>query len=266
MKKITDNLISILITHFNRIESLEKCLKAFEKIDFSNFKIEIVVSDDGSEIKIQEQLKALKIDTLVLSERNEGLASNLNKGINACKGNYILYCQEDFLPQVELSSYMPQIVETLDSGKAEMIRLQANYVFPKLLPLSEEIKLIPKFSWKNYYYNTFQYSDNPFITTRSFFDKYGYFLENTCGAYGENEYAIRIMNSNAKIAIVNKYPFKAIKEVASVMDMQQKKRKRKFLRKIGIHKFIRASRLHLEYIFYNRKKRKLLTIENKRKV
>jgi|TARA_R100000479_G_scaffold33554_3_gene14187 glycosyltransferase involved in cell wall biosynthesis len=257
-------MISILITHYNRPKALEQCVASFLAFKRGALPIEIIVTDDGSKKYVQDAIKKLPIDTLVTSEVNKGLTSNLNTGIKNCSGNYILYCQEDFIPKPELKALLPEMLEVLDSGKADMIRLKANYTFPKLNYLSDTIKLIPKFSWKNFYYNTFQYSDNPFITTKDFFDNYGYYLENTSGPYGENEYAIRIMKSKAKIAIVNKYLFKNVENVASVIQLEGIRKKRKILKKLRLHKLIRALRLHLEFLLYNPKKRVLLTIKNKR--
>ena len=84
------------------------------------------------------------------------------------------------------------------------------------------------------------------------------------GAYGENEYAIRIMKSDARIAISYKYPFISNKKSSSVIMHSQKIKKRKILKKIKVYRLLRAIRLHLEFLFYNKKKRKLYTIKNYR--
>jgi glycosyltransferase involved in cell wall biosynthesis len=253
-------MLSILITHYNRIEALKTCLKAIKELDLS--KVEIVVADDGSAIEVQAQLANLPIDRLLLSPKNTGLTSNLNRGIKACRYPFIFYCQEDFIPSSELPNYLKEAMAIIEQGQADMCRLAANYKFPKLFPLTSNFGLIPKFSWRNFNYNTFQYSDNPFVTTKAFFDCFGYYLENTSGAYGENEYAIRIMKSKARIAIAYKFPFLKEKKWGSVI--QRKRKKRKVLKRLGLHKKIRALRLHFEYICYQPKRRKLITIKNKR--
>src|SRR5690606_8564093 len=97
--------------------------------------------------------------------------------------------------------------------------------------------------------------------------RFGYFLENTSGGYGETEYAIRILNSNAKIGITNIYYFKHAANVASVMDVDTKKiksKKRKGIKK-KVWRFARALRQHLEWILYNPQKRRLYSYSNKRK-
>jgi hypothetical protein len=85
--------------------------------------------------------------------------------------------------------------------KVDMIRFTSNSVF-KLIPLTATISLIPKFSFRNFHLNFF----NTVIIRlllQKFYDKYGTYLENTSGRYGETEYAIRIFKSNAKIGITN---------------------------------------------------------------
>lgn len=98
-------MTSILIMHYNRSESLLKCLYAFRSLNLEN--VEFVVSDYESPQSVQSRLKNIKVDTLLLNERNTGLASKLNYRIIACKGSYILYYQEDDIPKADLSLYIP---------------------------------------------------------------------------------------------------------------------------------------------------------------
>ena len=255
-------MISILITHYNRLTALETCLLAFKDLGLTN--VEYVVTDDGSKAIIQEKLKTIDVDRLILSPVNTGLASNINRGLAACKGDYILYCQEDFIPQDEFCDYLVEALKLLSANKVEMCRFTANYKFPYLKSLSEKFSLIPKFSWKNFHYNAFQYSDHPYITTKNFFEQYGRFLENVSGPYGENEFAIRIMKSNARIGIAKKYVFRTNSDSSSVIATQEKKKKRKFLKKIKVHRLLRSFRLHFEFLLYQPNHRKLITIKNSR--
>jgi glycosyltransferase involved in cell wall biosynthesis len=259
-------MLSILITHYRRPDSIVECLEKIGALNL-NIPFEIVVCDDGSDIKTQNFLKTLDIDTLLLSKENMGLASNLNKGLKACRGDYILYVQEDILIHENFVEVMEESFSLLKEDTLDMIRYCANYRFKHLIPITQYINRIPKFSFQNFNINTFQYSDNPFMTTPSFFKKYGYFLENTSGAYGETEYAIRILNSDAKIGITNIYYFKHAQNVASVMDVNTngiKQSNRKGIKK-KIWRFARALRQHMEWILYNPKNRRLYSYSNKRK-
>lgn len=258
-------MISILITHYKRPKALQACIHALRAVTW-NTPVEIVVADDGSERETQHFLKTLSVDTLLLSEKNRGLASNLNKGIKACRGNYILYVQEDFVVDPTFDEIVDESLKLLSEGSLDMIRYCANYRFRYLLPVTKNSNEIPKFSFRNFNINTFQYSDNPFITTPEFFERFGYFLENTSGGYGETEYAIRVLKSRAKIGITNKYYFKHSQGIPSVMDVDPEAVQRKG--RTGIKKklwrFARAVRQHVEWVLYNPQKRKLYTYSNKR--
>ena len=254
-------MVSILTTHYNRPDALILCLKAIEDAKL-NFAYEIVVSDDGSNKENLDIINKLKIDTLVLATKNEGLASNLNKGIKACKGDYLLYVQEDFIMMPEFKNVIKEGIELLDSNALDMIRYRSNYRFKHLQPCTEHVFKIPKFSLRNFQINTFQYSDHPFLTTPSFFKTFGYYLEDTSVGYGETEYAIRILKSKARIGITKRNYFKNIEGVPSTVYINTMKQKQGI--KKAIWRFARALRQHLEWLLYNPHKRGLITYKNKR--
>ncbi|MEM5539835.1 glycosyltransferase [Olleya sp. AS48] len=253
--------LSFLITHYNRPQALLECIEAIKFLDYPNF--EIVVSDDSSNKTNLDIIKKYPVNLVITSNKNLGLAGNINKGIKACKGDYIIYCQEDFLLKKELVNILDECFSVLKNQQADLIRFISSYSFKHVIPITQNIDLIPKFSWKNFIFQSHQYSDNPFITTKKFYDTYGYYLESTSGDYGETEFAIRIFKSKAKIAISNVSYVNYASNCISVIDRPLKKN-RIVLSKKNI-KFLRSCRLHLECFFYNNKKRGLLTYKNLRK-
>lgn len=255
--------ISFLITHYNRPLDLMKCLEGIRKMNISNY--EIVVSDDGSDDENSKLLKEYKIDKLILAKTNQGLAANINKGIEACEGEYIIYCQEDFILDSQIGNILPECLELLESKKADMIRFSANYKFNKLINLSENVFLIPKFSFQNFLLNYYQYSDHPFITKISFYNKYGCYLENTSGRYGETEYAIRIFKSNAKIAITKKSLATSVVGSKSVLINETNSKNKDYKISKPFIKIARAFRLYLEWFLYFKSNRGLKTYKNFRK-
>lgn len=255
--------ISFLITHYNRPIDLLKCLQAIKSLNVLDS--EIIVCDDGS---IEEHFITIQnydIDVLIGSNKNQGLAANINKGIKACKGEYIIYCQEDFLLAKDLSIVLLECIDLLHKEKVDMIRFTSNSVFRKLIPLSEKVSLIPKFSFQNILHNYYQYSDHPFVTKNNFYNKYGDYLEGTSGRYGETEYAIRILKSNARIGLTNQTLVSEIDGSHSVLVNESMAANREWnLNKKWI-KIARAFRLYLELILYNTSKRGLITYKNFRK-
>lgn len=264
MKK-EGNKISFLITHYNRPKELVKCINAIKKV--MPLHSEIVVSDDASSLKTIRFLNTLQVDKIVYSSVNRGLAHNINKGIKACNGNYIVYCQEDFVLSETLKARLPELIAALDDKTLDLIRLTSNFRFNTLFKIKnfKTIALIPKFSCRNFFQNYYRYSDHPFITSKKFFENYGYYLENTSGRYGETEYSARIFNTNAKIGITHTYFASLITGSASVLINE----KGVALKKINLPKKIiqlaRAFRLYFEFLCYNKTKRGLLTYKNGRK-
>lgn len=256
--------ISFLITHFNRFDNLEICIECIRNTKI-NFNYEIVISDDGSKKNICEKIVKLDVDQIVFSNKNYGLSHNINKGIRSCKGKFVFYCQDDFLINNE-SNFVEVFEESLSllvREEVDLIRFRANYSFPHLIPLSKSVFRIPKFSFRNFLVNAFQYSDNPFLTRKSFFENFGYYLEKTSPDYGETEYAIRIFKSNAKIAIVNNGLIKDNDLSMSVIRIKSSKRIGAYNINKRIKKYLRALRLYFEVIFYRFSKRGLLTYKNK---
>lgn len=248
--------LSILITHYNRPSALEECISAIRELNI-HISYEIVVSDDGSDAKNLDIVKTFQYDQLIVASENSGLAANINRGLEACQGKYIIYCQEDFLLTGQLSLYLKDIIKLIDNKKLDMIRLYANYDFPILKKIDEYVSEIPKFRVENFLVNAFQYSDNPFLTTKEFYVTYGNYLEGTRSDYGEAEFAIRIFKSKARIGIVNKYCVRNSDFNSSVTVRNPVSKFKKHLKRW--YKLLRAIRLHIEMLLYNPKNRTLKT-------
>lgn len=247
-------VLSILISHYNRSEALKECIESFRNLNM-DISYEFVICDDCSEINHLNEIKKINSIKLIQSEFNSGLGANINKGLKNCSGEFILYCQEDFLIRSSFINIVNEILELLQNDKMEMIRLTANYKFPKLQFVSENVSQIPKLSIKNFLYNAFQYSDNPFIIKNGFHEKNGFYIENIKGSYCELEYSIRIMKSKVKVGILNQYVFNS-SSCESVLNYRPEVKK---IRIKKLYKFLRALRLHVECFFYDFKRRELLT-------
>ena len=89
--------VSVLFITYNRSDLLEIALRSIrERMDFGNFRVEFIVSDDASDPAHLSRVRSLPFDKHVLSAKNRGLGNNCNKGIANCSGEYILQIQDDF--------------------------------------------------------------------------------------------------------------------------------------------------------------------------
>ena len=97
-------LVSIIIPVYNSEMYLEECLNSVLNQTYKN--IEIIVIDDGSTDSSMEILKIFSNKINIISQKNSGLASALNNGINKMKGNWFKWFSPDDV-------MYPDTIETL---------------------------------------------------------------------------------------------------------------------------------------------------------
>lgn len=96
--------ISVVIPVFNAELLINRCLDSISK-QRGNFKIEIIVVDDGSQDHTEEIIKQRKEKIIFYKQQNSGPAVARNKGVELSSGRYIAYLdgddywKEDFLYQ-----------------------------------------------------------------------------------------------------------------------------------------------------------------------
>ncbi len=171
--------VSLLITHYNRVSSLERLLSAFSNQNIA-FK-EIIVSDDASDPGCQVELGKLKDlygFTLLTGQVNKGLGNNLNKGQLAVSTPYTLYVQEDFIPSSDFSTHFKEALEIMEEDHSvDLIRLFANSIYPYLKPYKNQFM---EAMYKPWFLNThkiYNYTDNPHLRRSDFFDRFGKYKE-----------------------------------------------------------------------------------------
>jgi glycosyltransferase involved in cell wall biosynthesis len=89
-----DSLVSIIIPCYNDSEFIEKAVFSALNQTYSN--IEVIVVDDGSNVKTKAVLKMLETKiTKLISQENQGQSIARNNGIREAKGEYILNLDSD---------------------------------------------------------------------------------------------------------------------------------------------------------------------------
>lgn len=173
--------ISLLVTHYNRSQSLERLLKKLAELDIQ-FEA-IVVSDDGSKPEHLQYVQALALQypfKLVTTPVNKGLGNNINKGQDAITTPYTVYIQEDFIPQPAFVEKLKQGYDFMEADKSlDIVRFYA-YFPPLLRPykdgFSEIYFTLNPFS-KGGYVKFYAYSDHPHLRRSNFFEKFGRYRE-----------------------------------------------------------------------------------------
>lgn len=181
MKKFDS--VTLLITHYNRSQSLERLLKAFieQEITFGD----IVVSDDGSKPEHQERLKEMAEQyhfRLITTPVNKGLGNNINKGQDAVNTPYTLYVQEDFDPFPGYAEHLTDALEIMDERKdIDIVRFYAYFKYPYLKSYKNGFSEMKFAIWKPGHRKFHVYSDHPHLRRTSFFEKFGRYPEGLKG-------------------------------------------------------------------------------------
>jgi glycosyltransferase involved in cell wall biosynthesis len=172
--------VTLLVTHYNRSQSLENLLTSFQRLNCQFG--EIVVSDDGSKEEHRNYLKKLQEEfsfRMISTPKNKGLGNNINKGQEAVQTPYTLYIQEDFEPK---SAFPDRLVESLriidEHPEFDIIRFYAYYPYAYLKPYDNQFSemVIPSI-WDTNYTKIYYYSDHPHLRRSSFLDKFGRYVE-----------------------------------------------------------------------------------------
>ena len=177
--------VTLLVTHYNRSQSLERLLQTFQQqnISFGG----IVVSDDGSKPEHVNRLKELQSVyqyNLVTTPINKGLGNNINKGQDAVTTSYTLYVQEDFEPKPAFLQYLKDAFDYMQADAGlDIARFYAYFSYPYTKPYGKgfaEMVFKPQL-WANNHLKFYVYSDHPHLRRTTFFQKFGRYAEGVKG-------------------------------------------------------------------------------------
>ncbi len=98
MDQNIDDLVTVIIPFYNETEYFDKCLESVFNQTYK--KLEIIIIDDGSNLKSKKELHKLKNLNLnnlkiIEHEHNKGVSASRNTGIKFSKGNYIAFIDAD---------------------------------------------------------------------------------------------------------------------------------------------------------------------------
>jgi glycosyltransferase involved in cell wall biosynthesis len=194
--------VSLLITHYNRPESLKRLLNNFK--DLSCVFGEIIVSDDASKPENLKQLFELQENfdfKLITTEKNKGLGNNINKGQRAISKSLTLYVQEDFVAKAEFPKKLHNAISFLqEDAKLDIVRFYAYTLFPFLTPVNHGFSLM-KFDAADIfstYRKFYMYSDHPHLRRSSFLQKFGEYREGVNVEMAEYSMMMSFLKKNGK--------------------------------------------------------------------
>jgi glycosyltransferase involved in cell wall biosynthesis len=182
--------VTLLVTHYNRSQSLEQLLQSFQNLH-CRFE-DIVVSDDGSKPEHVNYLKALQNEysfRLITAPVNKGLGNNINKGQDAVNTALTLYVQEDFTPTAVFPEKFTTALELINQkSDVDVVRFYAYFEYPYLKEVANGFYNMDFRIWKPGYRKFYIYSDHPHLRRTDFFKKFGRYVEGQKG--DATEYAM----------------------------------------------------------------------------
>jgi glycosyltransferase involved in cell wall biosynthesis len=194
--------VTLLITHYNRSQSLQRLLQTFNEQEFVFGGI--VVSDDGSKPQHLEKLAELqKIYNyqLITTPVNKGLGNNINKGQDAVKTPYTLYVQEDFEPKPAFANHFKDALGFMsEDSELDIARFYAYFKYPYLKPYGKgfsQMMFSPNF-FDNNHIKFYVYSDHPHLRRSTFLQKFGRYPEGIKGDITEYRMALSFVQKKGK--------------------------------------------------------------------
>lgn len=253
--------ITLLITHYNRSNSLKRLLDTLhnQAITFR----EIVVSDDGSDETHVNNILALKADypiKLITTEQNRGLGHNINKGQDAVSTPFTLYIQEDFVPSPALGPVIHDGLAFLkEDPQWDIIRFHslswARYPYLKAYKKGFSVMKFSLLPWYTNKLKFFYYCDNPHLRRSTFSNKFGRFRENCTADQTEWSMALSFLKKKGKGLYYNSEAclFEHINDDEEPGQYRHKKNYSKLLYNSltrSIYEYIKTLRKTLELLWY----------------
>ena len=199
--------VTLLVTHYNRSNSLENLLHSFQNLGcvFED----IVVSDDGSNTAHQEYLKKIQSKfkfRLITTSQNKGLGNNLNKGQDAVVTPYTLYVQEDFTPTLIFPAHFKDALGFMNEEKElDVVRFYAYKTYPYLKAFKNGFSKMLIKPWYINYGKVNYYSDHPHLRRSNYFTKFGRYAEGIKGDRTEYRMCISFIQNKGNGLFFNNF-------------------------------------------------------------
>jgi GT2 family glycosyltransferase/MoaA/NifB/PqqE/SkfB family radical SAM enzyme len=106
-------LVSVIVPTYNRPDMLAEALQSILDQTYPNIEV-IVVNDGGRDVGgVVAKLNSANKITYIAHDRNQGLAAARNTGIQASKGHYIAYLDDD---DIYFREHLETLVNCLEGG------------------------------------------------------------------------------------------------------------------------------------------------------
>lgn len=164
-KECKEELVSIIIPVYNTPKQfLEECLESIRKQCYKN--IEVIIVDDGSKHETASYLDTLKENNIVIAHKNRqgGVSSARNYGVQCAKGNYICFVDADDLIS---ENFVASLYKAIKENKTLMSACRLK----KVKSLSQKREPEEQIVFKNFYGADIWQNVNTGYCTTKMYDK-----------------------------------------------------------------------------------------------
>jgi len=85
----------VVVIGYRRPGHLRRTITSFLEVNTYPH-VELILADDGSPRRMQEEMRELPFHKFAFSDRNGGLGANSNRGLRAASGDFVLQLQDDW--------------------------------------------------------------------------------------------------------------------------------------------------------------------------
>lgn len=184
--------VSVVVVGYKRPDLLLRTVTSFRTVSTYPH-LEFVLSDDGSPAKMQKEMRQMAFDLYAMASRNEGLGRNINKGMTAATGEYLLLLQDDWLcrgPADFVEAGLEVLAERPDVGLVRYRRSTREPPFDlHVTGGGRRVRIYQNDSYART--GAYAYTDNPHLKRRSLHETLGMYLEGVPMTHMEHDFARR---------------------------------------------------------------------------
>ncbi|MEA5577345.1 glycosyltransferase [Anabaena sp. UHCC 0451] len=195
---------SIIIPTYNRPERLKTCLDSLTHLNYPGDRFEVIIVDDGSDNPLDNLVNPYyhQLNLTLIRQLNAGPAKARNTGVNAAKGQYLAFTDDDCTPEqnwlLVLENAFSKTPNALLGGKT-MNALLDN-------PYSTASQLLIDYLYDYYNTNSAQatfFTSNNFAVSRELFNQVGQFdVTYPLSAAEDREFCDRWLHQSNKMIYI----------------------------------------------------------------
>lgn len=132
--------ISVIVPAYNRPDGLKALLDALAEQSYPPYRFEVLVSDDGSEPPLAEQVpvKDRPFSVRFTREANQGPATARNRGIKEARGSLVAFTDDDCLPE---PGWLEAAVEALQKPGTYAVHGPTRSATPPIAPFIHSVHI-----------------------------------------------------------------------------------------------------------------------------